>query len=66
MLLKAGFIVAIFMHMAWERLALIYAILGPPVVLLLLISLMAIEGDYTMLTRLDFFGQDTTEFVEHH
>jgi cytochrome c oxidase subunit IV len=42
------------------------AILGPPVVLLLLIGVMAIEGDYTVLTRLDFFGEDTTEFVEHH
>ena len=30
MLLKAGFIVAIFMHMAWERLALKLAILVPP------------------------------------
>jgi cytochrome c oxidase subunit IV len=27
MLVKAGLIVAVFMHMAWERLALIYAIL---------------------------------------
>ena len=33
MLLKAGFIVGIFMHMAWERLALISAILVPPLVL---------------------------------
>ena len=57
MFLKAGFIVAIFMHMAWERLALIYAILGPPVVLLVLVGLMAIEGDYTELTRLDFFSE---------
>ena len=56
MLLKAGFIVAIFMHMAWERLALIWAILGPPVVLLVLIGLMAVEGDYTELTRLNFFS----------
>ena len=32
MLLKAGFIVAIFMHMAWERLALKFAILIPPLV----------------------------------
>ena len=31
MMLKAGLIVAVFMHMAWERLALIYAILVPPV-----------------------------------
>jgi cytochrome c oxidase subunit IV len=56
MVLKAGFIVAIFMHMAWERLALIYAILGPPIVLLVLIGLMAVEGDYTELTRLDAFS----------
>ena len=50
MLLKAGFIVAIFMHMAWERLALKFAILLPPLCLLVLISFMAIEGDYTFLT----------------
>ncbi|HEX7081176.1 MAG TPA: cytochrome C oxidase subunit IV family protein [Gammaproteobacteria bacterium] len=56
MIIKAGFIVAIFMHMAWERLALIFAILGPPVVLLVLIGLMAVEGDYTLLTRIDFFS----------
>jgi cytochrome c oxidase subunit IV len=57
MLLKAGFIIAIFMHMKWERLALIWAILGPPVVLLVLIGLMAVEGDYTEGTRLDFFSE---------
>lgn len=57
MILKAGFIVAIFMHMAWERLALIYAILGPPVLLLFLIGILAYEGDYTVLTRLDFFSE---------
>jgi cytochrome c oxidase subunit 4 len=55
MLLKAGLIVAIFMHMAWERLALKFAILVPPLVLLVLIGLMAIEGDYTFLTRLTAF-----------
>ena len=36
MALKAGFIVAIFMHVVWERMALVLTILGPPVVLLLL------------------------------
>lgn len=51
MMLKAGLIVAIFMHMAWERLALKLAILVPPLCLLVLIGLMAIEGDYTFLTR---------------
>ena len=57
MLLKAGLIVAVFMHMMWERLALICAILIPPIALLFLIGLMAIEGDYTFLTRLIFFAQ---------
>ena len=55
MFLKAGFIVAIFMHMAWERAALIWAILGPPLLLLVLIGLMAVEGDYTFVTRLESF-----------
>jgi len=58
MLLKAGFIVAIFMHMKWERLALKLAILLPPLCLLILIGLMAIEGDYTFLTRSDAFTPD--------
>lgn len=66
MFLKAGFIVGIFMHMAWERLALIYAILGPPVVLLVLIGLMAIEGDYTLLTRLDFFSEPAPIAAPEH
>ena len=51
MFLKAGFIVAIFMHMNWERLALKLAILVPPLALLVLIGLMAVEGDYTFITR---------------
>jgi cytochrome c oxidase subunit IV len=59
MLLKAGFIVAIFMHMAWERLALKLAILVPPLALLVLVGLMAIEGDYTFLTRIEHFVHTT-------
>ena len=61
MLLKAGFIVAIFMHMAWERLALKLAILLPPLALLVLVGLMAIEGDYTFLTRLAAFAQQSVQ-----
>ncbi|CAG8872288.1 hypothetical protein PS726_00579 [Pseudomonas fluorescens] len=57
MLLKAGLIVSIFMHMAWERLALVYAILVPPLCLLVLIGLMATEADYIFLSRGIFFGQ---------
>lgn len=56
MLLKAGLIVSIFMHMAWERLSLIYAILVPPLVLLVLVRIMIIESDYTFWTRAIFVG----------
>lgn len=66
MFLKAGAIIAIFMHMAWERLALIYAILVPPLCLLVFIGLMAIEGDYTMLTRLTVFGEAEPVESPHH
>ena len=55
MLLKAGLIVAVFMHMAWERLSLVYAILVPPLCLLVLMSMMASEADYTLGTRMLFF-----------
>jgi len=57
MFLKAGFIVAIFMHVMWERMALITAILGPPAVLLVLIGLMSSEANYTFGTRVDYLGQ---------
>ena len=56
MMLKAGLIVAVFMHMAWERLALAYAILLPPVLVLVFVAIMAFEADYTLVTRNVFFG----------
>ncbi len=56
MLAKAGLIIAIFMHMAWERLALVYAILVPTGALLILIGLMSLEGNYTFLTRGAYFS----------
>ena len=56
MMLKAGLIVAIFMHMAWERLALTYAIILPPLLVLVFVAMMVVESDYTLLTRLTFFG----------
>jgi cytochrome c oxidase subunit IV len=55
MFLKAGLIIAIFMHMAWERLALVYAILVPPLALIVLVGLMWAEADHTFVTRLLFF-----------
>lgn len=56
MWLKAGLIVAVFMHMRWERLALVYAILTPPLLLAILVALMSMESDYTFWTRIVFFG----------
>ena len=56
MALKAGLIICVFMHLMWERLALIYAILLPPLCLLVLIGLMAIEADYVFALRQLFFG----------
>ena len=44
------------MHMAWERLALLYAILLPPVLVLVFVAIMVFESDYTLLTREYFFG----------
>jgi cytochrome c oxidase subunit IV len=51
MILKAGLIVAIFMHMAWERLALSYAILVPPVLVMVFVAIMVFESDYTLWQR---------------
>lgn len=55
MFLKAGLIVAVFMHMVWERMSIVMAILAPPGVVLVLIALMALEADYTFLTRVMYF-----------
>ena len=65
MLLKAGLIVAVFMHMLWERLALVYAIVVPPLLLLVLLGIGALEGDYTFLTRGTFFGTASEAPVKH-
>jgi cytochrome c oxidase subunit IV len=59
MLLKAGLIVAVFMHMMWERLALVYAVVVPPLLLLVLLGIGALEADYTFLTRGTFFGPES-------
>jgi cytochrome c oxidase subunit IV len=57
MLLKAGLIISIFMHVAWERLALKLVLFIPPIAIVIFIMLMALEADYTLLTRLTFFSQ---------
>ena len=61
MMLKAGGIVWIFMHMGWERMALKLAILGPPVAILVLIALMSLENNYVEDSRLENYGESTME-----
>lgn len=56
MVLKAGLIVAVFMHMAWERLALAYAILLPPIAVLVFVAIMVLESEYTHFLRVLFFA----------
>jgi len=56
MALKAGLIVAVFMHMLWERLALLYAILLPPILILVFVFLMTYEAGHTFFTLGIFFG----------
>jgi len=56
MLMKAGLIMSIFMHLYWERLALVYTILLPPLALLVLVALMSAEADYILLIRGAFFS----------
>jgi len=67
MMVKAGGIVWIFMHMGWERMALKFAILLPPIAIIVFIALMSIEGNYTYLTRIEFFGDSTfvPEAIHH-
>ena len=68
MLMKAGGIVWIFMHMGWERIALKLAILGPPVAILVLIWMMSLENHYVEESRIEHFGESTfePEALPHH
>ena len=56
MMMKAGLIVAVFMHMMWERLALVYAIGVPILAVMMFVFLMTHEAGYTFFTRGVFFA----------
>jgi len=56
MCLKAGLIISVFMHMKWERLAMVYAIFLPPLFVGVFVILMVLESNHTLLTRLTFFN----------
>ena len=55
MFLKAGLIMAFFMHLFWERYALVNVLLWPMTAIACFIVLMAAEAKYTVFTRLLYF-----------
>ncbi len=50
-IVKAYYIVGIFMHMKFERKTILFTIILPMVFVLFFITLMIIEGNYTLSTR---------------
>ena len=56
MFLKAGLILSMFMHFAWEPLTLRVALLVPTFAIPVFIVFMAIEGNYTTTSRIMFLG----------
>ena len=55
MFLKAGLIMAFFMHLFWERYALVNVLLWPMTAIACFIILMAAEAKYTVFTRFLYF-----------
>jgi len=55
MFLKAGLIMAFFMHLFWERYALVNVLLWPMTAIACFIVLMAAEAEYTVFTRALYF-----------
>jgi len=55
MLIKAGLIMAIFMHLYWERWAIVNVLLWPMTAIGVFIGVMTLESEYTFLTRALFF-----------
>ena len=55
MFLKAGLIMAFFMHLFWERYTLVNVLLWPMTAIACFVGLMVAESRYTVLTRLVYF-----------
>ena len=55
MLLKAGLIMSIFMHLFWERYAIVNVLLWPMTLMMLFVWIMVAESKYTLLTRIFYF-----------
>ena len=55
MFLKAGLIMAFFMHLFWERYALVNVLLWPMTAIACFVGLMVAESQYTLFTRFFYF-----------
>ena len=55
MLLKAGLIMSIFMHLFWERYTLVNVLLWPMTAIATFVGLMVAESQYTVFTRFFYF-----------
>ena len=68
MFLKAYFICAVFMHMVWERMALVLALFIPTFAIIVFVGIMGFESDYTQLGRKVFFdtGKPATVYAVQH
>ena len=55
MFLKAGLIMAFFMHLFWERYTLVNVLLWPMTAIACFIGLMVAEARYTVFTRFVYF-----------
>ena len=55
MFLKAGLIMAFFMHLFWERYTLVNVLLWPMTAIACFVGLMVAEGKYTVFTRFIYF-----------
>lgn len=56
MVLKAGLILSVFMHFAWEPVTLRFALLIPTLAIPVFIVFMAIEARYTFTSRILFLA----------
>ena len=55
MFAKAGFIMAIFMHLYWERWAIVNVLLWPMTAIAVFVGIMISESQYTFFTRMFYF-----------
>tara|TARA_E500000331_G_scaffold221239_1_gene211884 strand:+ start:72 stop:401 length:330 start_codon:yes stop_codon:yes gene_type:complete len=55
MLVKAGLIMAIFMHLYWERWAIVNVLLWPMTAIMVFVGIMVAESEYTFFTRALYF-----------